>query len=77
MQSNRQSENPFDRLSAREFEIVQHLARGDSVSEIAEKLNLHTSTIGTFKGRIFKKLGCRNVIDLNKLAKVYNIVLKD
>jgi len=77
LQSNCQSDNPFDKLSPRQFEIVPHLAYGDSVSKIAQKLNLHTSTIGTHKGRIFKKLGCRNVIDLNKLAKIYNIVLRD
>jgi two-component system, NarL family, invasion response regulator UvrY len=77
LQSNCQSDNPFDKLSPRQFEIVPHLAHGDSVSEIAQKLNLDTSTIGTHKGRIFKKLGCRNVIDLNNLAKVYNIVLRD
>jgi len=77
LQSNCQSDHPFDKLSSRQFQIVQHLAHGDSVSKIAEKLNLDTSTIGTHKGRIFKKLGCCNVIDLNKLAKVYNIVLRD
>jgi two-component system invasion response regulator UvrY len=68
------SENPFDKLSPREFEIVQHLANGESVSEISKKLKLHTSTIGTHKARIFEKLQCHNVVELNKLAKVHNIV---
>ncbi len=75
LQSNRQSENPFDKLSPREFEIVQHLAHGDSVSEIAEKLKLHTSTIGTHKARIFQKLNCHNIIELNNMAKAHKVVL--
>jgi len=75
LQSNHQSENPFDKLSPREFEIVQHLAYGNSVAEISQKLNLHTSTIGTHKARIFEKLACKNIIELNNLAKVHKVVL--
>lgn len=74
LHSNHNSKNPFDTLSPREFEIVQHLANGDSVSEISRKLNLHTSTIGTHKSRIFEKLQCHNIIELSNLAKVHNIV---
>jgi DNA-binding NarL/FixJ family response regulator len=75
LQSNHPAENPFDKLSPREFEIVQHLANGNSVAEISQKLNLHTSTIGTHKARIFEKLECKNIIELNNLAKVHRIVL--
>ena len=37
--------NPFDHLSPREFEICQHLVKGDSVGDISRKLHLNTSTI--------------------------------
>src|SRR6185312_14672327 len=75
LHSNSRSENPFDNLSPREFEIVQHLAHGDSVAEISNKLNLHTSTVGTHKARIFEKLKCNNIIELTNLAKVNGVVL--
>ncbi len=75
LRANSNSENPFDKLSLREFEILQHLARGESVAEISQKLFLHTSTVGTHKARIFDKLRCHNIIDLSKLAKVYNVIL--
>ena len=75
LHSKTESENPFDKLSAREFEIVQHLAQGDSVAEISKKLNIHTSTVGTHKARIFEKLQCHNVIDLTNLAKAHNVIL--
>lgn len=74
--SNRySSENPFDKLSPREFEIVQHLCRGDSLAEICQKVNLHSSTVSTHKARIFEKLQCNNVIDLNTLAKLHNVIV--
>lgn len=75
LQSKTKIENPFDKLSPREFEIVQHLSQGESVADISQKLNLHTSTIGTHKARIFEKLHCNNIIDLAKLAKAHNVIL--
>jgi DNA-binding NarL/FixJ family response regulator len=67
--------NPFDELSSREFEIVQHLIRGETVGDVSRMLNLHTSTIGTHKARILKKLNCKNIIDVNLLAKVHKVIL--
>ncbi|MGN6803829.1 MAG: response regulator [Ginsengibacter sp.] len=75
MQSKKPLENPFDALSAREFEIVQHLAQGESVAEISKKLNVHTSTVGTHKARIFEKLKCNNIIELTNLAKAHSVIL--
>ena len=68
------STNPFDNLSPQEFKIIQFIIRGESVSDISQKLNLHTSTVGTHKARIFKKLNCKNIVDINALARVYRII---
>ena len=76
LHGNNNAENPFDNLSPREFEIVQHMIRGESLADICSKLTLHSSTVGTHKARIFEKLKCKNVIDLNELAKVYNITFR-
>lgn len=69
------SDHQFDKLSPREFQIVQMLILGDSVSEMSRKLNLHTSTIGTHKARIFEKLHCNNIVDLTTMAKLNNKIL--
>ncbi|MEP7231808.1 MAG: response regulator transcription factor [Ginsengibacter sp.] len=71
------SSNPFDNLSPQEFKIIQFIIRGESVGEISQKLNLHTSTIGTHKARIFKKLNCKNIIDIRELARVYQVITPD
>ena len=69
-----ETENPFDQLSPREFEIVQHLLQCESLNEICGKLTLHSSTVGTHKARIFEKLKCKNIIKLNALAKLYRVI---
>lgn len=65
--------NPFEKLSHREFEIASLLLTGQTVSEISKSLNLQVSTVGTHKGRIFEKLGVSNLIELKEMATSYNL----
>ncbi|SDN11375.1 response regulator [Siphonobacter aquaeclarae] len=65
--------NPFDTLSDREIEIVPFLLKAEPLSVISEKLKIHVSTVGTFKGRIFRKLQVRNILEMRDLASRYNI----
>ena len=67
-------QDPFQLLSNREFEIAQHLFKGTSVSTIADYLNIHTSTVGTHKARIYDKLRVDNVIMLKDLAELYRLI---
>ncbi len=69
----KKADNPFDELSPREFEIVQHMIKGESPAEICNQLNLHSSTVATHKARIFQKLNCKNVLDIIALAKLYHV----
>ena len=64
-------ENPLMELSNREMEVCQLLARGKRIGEIAHELNLHTSTIGTYKNHIFQKLAVRNMVELMDTFKLY------
>jgi len=68
------TQNPFNLLSPRELEIANHLMKGESVSQIGAYLNLHTSTVGTHKARIFEKLQCKNIIEIIELARVHNVI---
>ncbi|MBS1513032.1 MAG: response regulator transcription factor [Bacteroidetes bacterium] len=67
------SDNPFNKLSPREFEIVSLLLRGQTVSEISQALNIQTSTVGTHKARLFEKLSITNILELKELATAYNL----
>jgi two-component system invasion response regulator UvrY len=65
--------NPFSTLTAREMEVTHHLLLGEQTNEIAKRLNLKSSSVSTFKGRIFEKLEVDNVRDFFELAKLYNV----
>jgi two-component system invasion response regulator UvrY len=65
--------NPFDNLSSREFEVMQHLIKGESLSDICQLINLKASTVSTYKARIFEKLNCKNIMEVIQLAHIYRI----
>ncbi len=65
------SNNLFDLLSPREFEIVQMLLNGKIISHIAAGLSLSLSTIGTHEGRIFQKLKVINLLELKEFTYSY------
>jgi len=67
------SDNPFNKLSPREFEIVSLLLAGQTVSDISQSLNIQTSTVGTHKARLFEKLSVTNILELKELAVAYNV----
>jgi len=67
------SENPFNRLSAREFEIASLLLLGNTISNIAKSIKIGVSTVGTHKTRLFEKLGVTNLLELKELANNYNL----
>src|SRR5580658_9599131 len=67
-------DNPFENLSDREFDVVLQMLKGSSVSEIANTLSLHKSTVGTHKTRILDKLKISNTVELINLARLYEII---
>ncbi len=70
-----QPSNPFDKLSAREFEIATLLISGRSGSEISDLLSINSSTVGTHKARLFEKLGVGNLPELIEMARIYKLNL--
>jgi DNA-binding NarL/FixJ family response regulator len=67
------TDNPFERLSAKERLIAQYYLKGYTSTEIKKILCLHASTIGTFKTRLFEKLKIKSLIDLFELARVHQL----
>ncbi|CAG4999040.1 Response regulator UvrY [Dyadobacter sp. CECT 9275] len=68
------SDNPFDLLTEREFEIARRILAGDNLTTIAQTLNIHTSTVGTHKSKVFDKLKVSNIIELMELAKAHQLI---
>ncbi len=59
---------PHESLSAREFEIMQKLAAGKKVKDIATELELSISTVFTYRSRIFEKLLVKSNVELTHYA---------
>lgn len=59
---------PHELLSNREFEIFKLIASGKSVSEIAEKLSLSSTTVSTHRARILVKMNRRTNAELTRYA---------
>lgn len=59
---------PHTELSEREFQIFLHLAKGDSVSGIAQKLSLSVKTISTYRTRVMEKMLLATNSDLTYYA---------
>ncbi len=69
-------DNPFEKLSSREFQIAKLLVEGKSFNEIARVLNISPSTVSTFKSRIFQKFEIEgnSIAALISIAQKYNLV---
>ncbi|THU30788.1 response regulator transcription factor [Niastella caeni] len=65
--------NLFENLSARELEVMTHLIEGKNVSEIAEILSIHISTVSTHKANILQKLKVNNVIELTRIVNRFDL----
>jgi DNA-binding NarL/FixJ family response regulator len=70
---------PFDRplhesLSDRELQVMQLIASGKTVSEIAKEITLTVNTISTYRARILDKLQLNNNAELTRYALDNNLV---
>jgi two-component system, NarL family, invasion response regulator UvrY len=61
-------------LSDREMQVLEHIASGKTVSEIAEELSLSVNTISTYRSRILEKLTLNNNAELTRYAIDNNLV---
>ena len=55
-------------LSSRERQVLQLLAEGHSVVNIAEKLSLSPKTVETYRARMMQKLGIGDFASLIRFA---------
>jgi two-component system invasion response regulator UvrY len=73
MMVDKTSISPFDKLSTREFEIIQLILRGLGIKDICNRLNLKPSTVSTFKTKAFLKLKVENAMELKEIASLHGL----
>ncbi len=57
-----------ERLTQRECDVLEYLAKGFTICEISKKLQLSDSTVITHKNNLKKKLSAKNIPHLVALA---------
>ena len=66
------STSALDSLSNRELQVANKLVQGLPLKELSHQLNLHTSTISTYKNRVFEKLGIQSIPELVEILRIYD-----
>lgn len=64
-------DSPCEALSDRELQIANKLAEGLPLKEISSQLNIHSSTVSTYKNRLFEKLKIRSIPELVEILRLY------
>ena len=57
-------ESPHMRLSSREYAIMQQIARGKRLIDIAREMHVSANTVGTYRRRILNKLGLESAAEV-------------
>jgi DNA-binding NarL/FixJ family response regulator len=70
-------EDPLSRLSGRERQVLQMIAEGKSVVDIAGKLSLSRKTVETYRERMMEKLALDDLAALIKFAIQQDVVSLD
>jgi DNA-binding NarL/FixJ family response regulator len=71
------SDDPLDRLSVRERQVLQLIAEGHSVLDIAAKLSISRKTVETYRSRMMEKLDLYELAGLIKFAIQHHLVTLD
>lgn len=61
-------------LSDREFEVFRLLASGQSITNIADDLNLSVKTVSTYKARIAEKTGLASIADITRYCIEHSLI---
>lgn len=67
--------NDVEDLSERELQVFEHLGRGLTIIEIAQRLNLSSHTVETYRQRIRNKLNFRTISELASKAAQWVVEL--
>ena len=65
---------PHSLLTDREYEIFSRIVRGESLTDIADKLSLSIKTVSTHKSHILSKLGLSSNMDLYRYAIDHKLI---
>ena len=63
-----ENEPAHARLSERELQVFQKLARGLAITVISRELSISEKSVSTYRARILEKMGCTNNSEMTRYA---------
>ena len=73
LRTTRKTSVGVDRLSQREFELMRHLARGLTLQECAQQMEISESTASTYRARLMSKLELTSTAQIIRFALGHGI----
>lgn len=67
------TDDPFCHLTIREREVAVAIAQGLNNHEIAAQMGISVKTVDTHRGKVIKKTGARNNVELARKAIKYGL----
>lgn len=68
---------PLDQLTARQRQILQLVAEGNSTRSIADRLSISIKTVETHRAQIMDRLGIRDIAGLTRFALRNGLIASD
>lgn len=67
-------QEPHEKLSEREFQVFLRLARGETITVIADVLALSIKTVSTYRSRVLEKMNLSSNSDLTYYALKHQLI---
>lgn len=62
--SDNTDKSPHERITDREYQVLVLISAGNTLTQIAEKLNLGVATVSTYRARLLEKMGLKSTAEL-------------
>jgi DNA-binding NarL/FixJ family response regulator len=66
--------SPLEQLSPREREILQLVGEGKTSQEIGERLSISSKSVDTYRSRLMRKIGVKDLAGLVKFAIQHGVI---
>ncbi len=62
--SDNTDKRPHERITDREYQVLVLIATGNTLTQVAEKLNLGVATVSTYRARLLEKMSLKSTAEL-------------
>ena len=72
--SENTEKSPHERITDREYQVLVLISTGNTLTQIAEKLNLGVATVSTSRARLLEKMGLKSTAELIRYGLEHGLV---